>query len=78
MRQNINENELEKVNGGTVYISEDRNAVAFDTIGKAYRLKCSFDDAKQYLAQLYCDNCHLSEKAFDELVRDKFKEKGYI
>ena len=78
MREEIKDLELDKVNGGSVNLSERKNKIGFDTIGEAYTLKCTFTEARKLVSSLFALNQDMTEKEFDTYVRDQFKAKGWI
>jgi len=78
MRQEINDLDLDKVNGGSVNLSEKKNKIGFDTIGEGYTLKCTYTEARKLVSSLFATNQDKTEKEFDILVRDTFKAKGWI
>ncbi len=77
MREQINENALEEVVGGTVNLSEAANKIGFTTLHEGYTLKCSYKEAKKLVSQLFAAN-DLSEAAFDKLVKKEFQARGWI
>ena len=49
MRQELNDQDMNEVVGGTVNLSEAANKIGFTTLHEGYTLKCSFDEAKKLL-----------------------------
>lgn len=79
MKMEINENELEKVSGGTVIISKDNMHVGFSTMGEKYDLKnCTYKQARDYVDDLLDQNPKLSDAEFDALAKQKLQAKGWI
>jgi len=78
MRQEINDIELDAVNGGSVNLSEKKNKIGFDTLGEGYTLKCTYKQARSLVTSLFAANPDMAEKDFDILVRNQFKAKGWI
>ena len=79
MRIQLNEAEMEKVAGGTVYISRDYMQVCFSSLGEGYNLvNCEFKDARNLADDLWEANQTLGDEAFDTLVRDEYFARGWI
>ena len=78
MKQEINENQLDEIVGGTVCLSEAANRISFTTLRSGSALKCDFKTARNYLTQLFANNPDMTEEEFDKFARKQFKAKGYI
>ena len=78
MSNQLSDQELENVVGGSVNLSEKKNKVGFDTIGEVYTLKCTYTEARTRLVSLFASHQDLSEREFDILVRDDFKYNKWI
>lgn len=79
MRQEIDDLDLEKVAGGTVYISRDKMRVAFSSTGQKYNLvNCTYAQARNLADDLWEANQTLGDAAFDALVRDELAARGWI
>jgi len=78
MAYQLSDQELEYVVGGSVNLSEKKNKIGFDTIGEGYTLKCTFKVASKKVAELFAENQNLTEKEFDILVRDVFRDNKWI
>lgn len=79
MRQEINDQSLEKVVGGTVYISRDKMVVGFSSTREIFPLKnCTFRQANDAAQDLWEANQTLGDAAFDALVRDTFRDNNWI
>lgn len=79
MRQEINENEVEKIVGGTVILSKDYNTVAFSTTRQKFSLQnCTYRQARDYVEDLKDENPGLSNAEFDALAMKKLQAKGWI
>ncbi len=80
MKQQINENELEQVVGGTVKISESRMQIKFTEISgsQAYNLKCSFSEATVLVAQMYAQYAGKSAAEYENACKAAFQAKGWI
>lgn len=77
----INDEQLEKVVGGTVIISEDYMKIGFTTIGEMFDLKnCTYRQAMNSVADLKDEAKAqgLTNAEFDVMCRDKFAEWGWI
>lgn len=78
-REEIDFNELDMVNGGTVYLSKDFMKVGFSTLKESYSLKdCSFGQAFALADEIYEQYKNQGNQAVDEAVKAAFKEKGWI
>ena len=78
MSNQLSDQDLENVVGGSVNLSEKKNKIGFDTIGEVYTLKCTYTQARTKLVSLFAENQDLTEREFDILVRDEFKLLKYI
>lgn len=80
MKQQINENELEQVVGGTIKISESRMQIKFTEISgsQAYNLKCSFSDATVLVAQMYAQYAGKPAAEYEKACKAAFQAKGWI
>lgn len=78
MSNQLSDQDLEKVVGGSVNLSEKKNKIGFDTIGEVYTLKCTYTQARTLVTKLFAENQDKTEQEFDILVRDAFKDLKYI
>lgn len=79
MRQQLNEQAMEQVVGGTVIISKDYMMIGFDTTQEKFNLKnCTYRQARDYVDDLLDSNPGLSNAEFDTLVKNGMKAKGWI
>lgn len=78
MGNQLTDQDLENVVGGSVNLSEKKNKIGFDTIGEVYTLKCTFKEAKTLVLTMFADYPDVSEREFDILVRDAFRDNKYI
>lgn len=79
MREELNEQALDQVVGGTVIISKDYMTVGFSTTREKFSLKnCTFKQVRNYIDDLLEENPNLSNAAFDKLAKDNLKAKGWI
>ena len=79
MREQINENELESVVGGTVIVSGDKMKVGFTTLGEKYNLKnTTFEQTMALIYSMYGQYNDHTGVSFDTAVRDALKAKGWI
>lgn len=78
MKQEISDNELEMVTGGTVIVS-DLGKVGFTTIGKKFKLQnCTWKEARNLAEDMLDENPNMSNEDFDQLVLNRFIELGWI
>ena len=78
MRREIQENDLELIAGGKVYVSGNSMIVSFTELKESYKYKCSYEDAKRLALGLFIDNDTLSDLEFDQLVKSEFVKRGWI
>ena len=79
MRQQLNEQAMEQVVGGTVIISRDYMMVGFDTTQEKFNLKnCTYKQVRDYVDDLLDDNPNLGNAEFDQLVKKNLQAKGWI
>ena len=78
MREMINENQLDDITGGAVTLSKELNMCGFTTLSKIFKIKAEFNLLRDRLNVLYDEYGYLSDKEFDTLVMNDFKEKGWI
>lgn len=79
MRTEIMDNDLEAVAGGKVYLSGNKMLISFTTLQQTYKLNnCTYTNAKKLVMDLFMDNDTLSDEAFDQLVRERFAQNGWI
>ena len=79
MREQINDQEMENVVGGTVIISKDYNNIGFSTTREKFDLKnCTFKQARNSVDDLLEEHPEMSNAEFDNFVKNAFKAKGWI
>lgn len=79
MREQLNEQDIENVVGGTVIISKDNMVVGFSTTKEKFNLKnCTYKQARNLVDDLLDENPTLGNAAFDKLVKQTFQSKGWI
>ena len=78
MRQEINDNQLDEIVGGTTCLSESQNRISFTTLNTGYPLKCDFKTARSFLVGLFAEYPDMTEEEFDRFARKEFRAKGYI
>ena len=78
MRKEIQENNLELIAGGKVYVSGNKGLVTFTELKQSFKYKCSYEDAKKLSMGLFIENDHLSDLEFDKLVKREFEKRGWI
>lgn len=74
----MNDIEVEEVTGGTVVLSAPMGIVGFNTLKQIFTIKGDVKEMRNTLLDLYDANEGMNEHDFDELVRDTYKEKGWI
>ena len=79
MREKLNDEALDFVAGGTVYLSYDKMKIGFSSTGEKYNLvNCEFRDAQNLAQDLWLANQHLGDAGFDALVKSEFEARGWI
>ena len=79
MREPLDDQKLEQVNGGTVYLSRDYMKIGFSTLGQTFDLKgCDYYQALALVDSLFVENPGKTDNEFDKIVRKAFKAKGWI
>lgn len=79
MRQELNDNEMNNVVGGTVIISYDYMKIGFDTLKEMYDLKnCTYFEATAFRDELIINHKQMTNQAFDEYCKAQFQAKGWI
>lgn len=78
MRTEIQENDLELVSGGKVYLNGNKMKISFTMLEQTFKVKCSYQEAKTLLLNLFASNDHLSDLDFDNLVKNEFQSRGWI
>ncbi len=79
MREQINEQALEQVVGGTVVISKDKMKVGFTTTGEKFDLtNCTYRQARDFVEDLKEANPNMTNAEFDKYTKNQLKSKGWI
>ncbi len=79
MRQELNENALEQVVGGTVRLNTTRMRIGFTVLNKSFNLKnCEDYEAMGLVSQLYGQYKNAGDKAFEEATMAAFQSRGWI
>lgn len=79
MKEQIFDNDLEKVVGGTVIVSGDKMRVGFTTLGEKYNLQnCTFEDVMSVIYGMYGQYTDSTGVSFDTAVRDALSDRGWI
>lgn len=79
MREQINENILEDVVGGTVIISKDHMVVGFSTTQEKYNLKnCEYRQVRNLVEDLKDANPSMGNAEFDAFIKKTLQSKGWI
>ena len=78
MRQEINGQDLEKIVGGTVIIS-DHGVIGFKTTREKFTFTgITYRNLTNYVADLLEAHSDMSDEAFDAFVKDDLKKHGWI
>ena len=79
MREQINMEELEQVNGGVVYLSKDWMKVGFSTLKETYSLQnCTFGQAFALADSVYEQYKDQGNSVVDQKTKEAFQAKGWI
>lgn len=79
MRQEINMEDMEMVNGGVVYLSKDFMKVGFSTLRETYALKnCSYFEALALVDSVYDQHKLEGNAAVDAATKAALQAHGWI
>ena len=80
MRREIANQELDKVVGGTVKISESRGQIKFTEIcgSTAFDLNCSFSEATVLAAEMYAQYAGSSASEYENACKAECEARGWI
>lgn len=79
MKQELNDNNMEHVVGGSVVVSGNQNVVVFTTLKKKRALvNCDSDDAIMLATQMYMQYKNSGNLAYETAVMDAFRANGWI
>jgi len=79
MKQELNDQDLEQVVGGTVYVNTSKMRVSFTTLGEGAKLRnCEDYEVMALTSQLYGQYKSQGNLAYETAVKEAFKEKGWI
>ena len=79
MKQEINEQDLEQVVGGTVYVNGSKMTIKFTVLGAGYRLKnCEDYEVMGLVSQLYGQYKTQGDQAYETAVKNALRAKGWI
>lgn len=79
MREQINMENLELVNGGVVYLSKDWMKIGFSTLSQTYSLKnCSFGQALGLVDSIYEQYKDQGNAVVDQKTKEAFQASGWI
>lgn len=79
VKQHLDEEEMEKVVGGTVYISRDKMKVGFSSTRRTYNIvNAEYKDVRNLADDLWEANTLLGDIAFDALVESELLARGWI
>lgn len=79
MREQINNEELDLVNGGVVYLSKDFMKIGFSTLKQTFALKnCSYGQAFALVDSVYEQYKDQGNSTVDQKTKEAFQAKGWI
>ena len=78
MRHELEDYQVEGVNGGSVLLSAPLGICGFNTTGEMFKIKGNYKEMRNRLLVLYDENEHMGDAEFDQLVKADFQEKGWI
>lgn len=78
MKQELQDFQVEGVNGGTVVLSSPLKMCCFNTTGEMFKIKGDYKKMRNLLIQLYDENEGMGDAEFDQLVKNAFKSRGWI
>ena len=79
MREQINMEDLELVNGGVVYLSKDFMKVGFSTLKQTFSLQnCTFGQALGLVDSIYEQYKDQGNAVVDQKTKEAFQAKGWI
>ena len=81
MREQLANDQLEQVNGGTVYVSKMKMMVGFEVTGEKFKLQnCTYLDALGLIDAMHTEytNAGKSGTEYEIAVRDAMIAKGWI
>lgn len=79
MKQELNEQDLEQVVGGTVYVNTSKMKVSFTTLGSSCKLiNCEDYEVMALVSQLYGQYKSQGNEAYETAVRDALRAKGWV
>ena len=81
MRQELFDDDLEQVSGGTVFLSKAKMMVGFEATGEKFKLKnCTYKDAWLLIDAMHDQytNAGKTGSEYEIAVRDAMKAKGWI
>lgn len=79
MKEQINDQELEQVIGGTVIISRDNMNIGFNTSRHKYALKnCTYREARNFVEDLKDQNPNMNNAEFDAYVEQQLSDLDWI
>lgn len=79
MREQLSENAMEQVVGGTVILNTSRMRIGFTVLGQAYNVvNCSDDDARDLVNALYKQYKNSGDRALEEATLAAFQANGWI
>ena len=79
MKQELNEQDLQQVIGGTVLLNTSKMKIGFSVIGGGYRLKnCEDYQVMGLVSQLYGQYKTQGDQAYETAVKQALEERGWI
>lgn len=79
MRQELNEQEMDQVIGGTVILNTSRMRIGFTVLQKAFDvINCSDDDARDLVNLLYKQHKMEGDRALETATLEAFRQNGWI
>lgn len=79
MRQELNDQELDMVVGGTVYINGNKMRMKLSFLNEIYDLhNCEDYEAMMVATQLYAQNKTAGDRAYETAVKNAFIANGWI
>lgn len=79
MRQELNMEDLEQVNGGVVYLSKDWMKIGFSTLRETFSLQnCTYTEAYLLADAMYEAHKAEGNAAVDAATKAAFQERGWI
>jgi len=78
MRKELTDFEADEIVGGTVSLSASMGLVGFSRLREAYVIQGDYKEMRDLLFHLQDENENMPTEEFDKLVRDEYKNRGWI